>query len=115
MVAVAIIMVEKIVLAVAIGDEQIEETIVVIIAPGAAHRACCIRGDAAGGDSRERAIAVIVVQKIPLAIVCHEQIKEAVVIVVAPGTAFRGADVIDDTARSDLRKTAVAIIVIEKT
>jgi hypothetical protein len=68
-----------------IRDEKIHEAIVVEIAPGRARRITAVVHDASSGDLRERAIAIVAIERIVLATgVGGENVEIPVVIVVGP-------------------------------
>ena len=118
-VAVSIVAVEQIVLPVQIGDEQIEETIVVIVSPGAPISNGAVIDEASRRDFREGAIPVVMVKKIVLAraarrAVGDEKIEEPIIVVICPGRAPGISNVGDEGARGDFREGAVPVDVVEK-
>ena len=111
--AVAVVSVEDII-ASKNADEQVEISIVVVISPGSANRVGNICRDSAGRHFGERPVAVVVIQEIPLTIIGNEEIKESVVVVVAPRTAFRTADLRDKDASNYLCECPIPIIMKKK-
>ena len=89
-------MIEKVSLT-EVGDEQIEEAVIIIIAPGAAFGIPDVSDDGARGNSGERAGTVIVVKKVPLAApIRDKQIQKTVIIVIPPGASHGISDIIRD-------------------
>jgi len=72
-----------------VGDEEVEEAIIIIIAPGRARRVASIIHHAAGCDLRERTITIVVVERFVLtARVRRKQIEKSIVVVVGPQGDF---------------------------
>ena len=100
-----------------VGNKEAQVTVVVVISPGAATGACDILDHHAFGHSRERPVAIIVKEKIDPSlaqvevIVRNENIKIAVVIVVAPGAA-PGAAVLETARRHDF-ESLCAVVAVE--
>src|SRR5690349_16386930 len=74
------------------GDEQVDIAVVVIVCPGCKDGRRKVGGNSARGDLFESSVAVVVIQEIPSLNRIevprgHEQVQEAVVIVVGPGRA----------------------------
>src|SRR4030095_13718530 len=65
-IAVSVVAVEKIILIIQIRHEQIEESIVVVVSPGAAITNGAVICQAARGDFREGTVAIVMVEKIIL-------------------------------------------------
>src|SRR5205814_5114855 len=84
-------------------DEKIQETVVVIISPGATDRVSAFGSNAARQNFGKGAVAVVLIQEVigALFIVGDEQIQVAIVVVVSPGAASRQAHIGDDIAAGD--------------
>src|SRR5207253_11329728 len=94
MVAVAIVVVEGIVQARTIGHEQVDEPVIIVIAPGTTDGIPGVRSDVAGEHSAECSIAVVLIQKVLLAgSISHTQVKISIVVVIAPRASQRHASV----------------------
>ena len=112
--AVTIVVVKKIACATAIGDEQIKETVIIIIAPSASDRIGDVVHDAAGRHFCEAAGTRILIEEVFLTQVRNEEIKVAVVVVISPRGGERKAAVRDDTHSQDCGESAGAVVVVEK-
>src|SRR5438105_974881 len=94
-----------------VGNEQIKETVVVIISPGAALSLSPIADETAFGDFSESAVAVVVVKSVVFSgatgsvrrTAVHEQIQPAIVVVITPHTPSP-MDAIRDRAMGELCK-----------
>src|SRR4030095_10129270 len=116
-VRVAVVPIEKVrSAALPVRDEEIEEAVVVVIAPRTTGGIAAVVHDAAGGHFGERAIAVVVIERLILpGTVGDKEVEEPIVVIVGPLTDFRLLRVGDDCARGDLRERAIAVVVIEET
>src|SRR5439155_14204163 len=112
--SIAVVVIQKVLLAGSIRHKQVKISIVVVIAPRASHRNSSVGHDPSGGDFRECSVAVVSVEEIIAAIVAHKHVQSAIVIVIAPGSADRVGDIGDDVAGRDLGEGPIPIIVIEK-
>src|SRR6266496_2058869 len=83
LVAVGVVPIEEIVLSV-VGHEEVEESIVVVIAPPALVGISSIVDEAAGRDARESAITVVAIKKVVQTVPAEEKVNEAVVVEVTP-------------------------------
>jgi hypothetical protein len=107
--AIAVVVVEKILL-VRIGDEEIEKTVVVVVAPGATERTATIRHNSSGRYFGERAVPIVMIEKVVFVVIRHEEIEKTVVVVIAPRAACRVATVCDNSSGSDSGKRAVTVV-----
>ena len=87
-------MVEKIFLP-EIRHKKIQIAVIIVIAPGATGGIGDVGDDSPGSYFHEGPITLVVVEKIPLAVVRHEKILIAVVIVIGPA-ATKGIAVVAD-------------------
>src|SRR5881397_3794197 len=83
----------KEILLIAIGHEEIQQAVVVIITPCTSLRSAAIGHDASGSDSRKCAVTIVVI---------------------TPRAAIRSATVVDDASGGNFRQRSVAVIAIEK-
>src|SRR5262249_15797968 len=89
-VAVALIVVEKVVARLA-GDVQIEEPVVIVISPRTCREGILVLGRAAPLDSVQISVSVIVIKEVDnigvnvrRAVIREEEIEKTVVVIVAP-------------------------------
>src|SRR5207248_11368909 len=87
------------------------EPIVVIITPNRGEVSADCSDQVALSDLGETAISVVAIQKQELLRrVSNDQVKESIIVNIAPGAAFRGSIIVDDLARGDPCKASVAVI-----
>src|SRR6266567_5046172 len=89
--AVSVVVVKEVFLTALVSHEQIQKSIVVIVAPGTTVRVRDVGGNATGGDPGEGAIAVVVIEPIRLEnteviVGNQEEVRIPVIVVIAPGT-----------------------------
>src|ERR1051326_1050685 len=125
-IAIALVMVKEIVdlvwarpgWASAIGDEQVEEPIVIIIDPGTAggvvSRSAIIH-DRARRDSREGTVTFVVVEKVMVVVVQNEQIQIAVVVVIAPRTGWRSRRAFFKSDSGDFAERTIPVVAEQET
>ncbi len=99
-----------------IGDEEIKVAVTVVVEKRTAGVPALPALDEAGlcGDIREGAIAVVLVKN-RLAIVAHEEIIEAIVVIIAHTTSLAPAGARHAALRRDVGEGAVAIVLEETT
>src|SRR5947208_2455271 len=103
-------MIEEIVEAAPICNEQIKVAVVVVITPGTTHRQPNIIDDVAGSDLGETAVTVVAIEEVSPCQVTHEQIQIPVVVIISPNSAQRISTIIDDGSGGNLAKGAVAVV-----
>src|SRR6516165_7898145 len=108
-------MIEAILYATPAGDEEVEQAVVVVVAPGATATTGgpSVGGQCVGEDARECAVAVVVVQIIRHVgrNVDYQQIHKPVVVVVGPQCCGADSDIIDRSAHGDFRECPVPVVV----
>ena len=114
MIRIAVVPVEEVrPAALPIRYKQVKEAVVVIVCPGAPGGVAAVVDEAAGRDFAERAVAVVVVERVVLAAVVRgKQIEPAIVVEIAPtaaeATVQRGSRV------CQLCERAIAVVAIEE-
>ena len=83
-------MIEKVVVLpnviIAVRNEQIQKAVVVIVTPGRPFRQAHVVDNWAVLDLGKRAVSIIVEEEISLIVVEYEEVREAIVIVIGPGS-----------------------------
>src|ERR1700722_12473537 len=95
------------------GNKQVETAVAVIIAKGRARRPVAESYSSFFGDVGEGSIVIIVVEAI-LAEVRHVEIGPAIIVIIADCNAESPAVVRDASLLSNVRKSAVMIVVKER-
>src|SRR5262249_55512053 len=65
-------------------DKKVQEAIIVVVSPASQAKRPGITGNATEGYPTERSIAVVVVNRIRTRIIDHQQVQEAVVVIITP-------------------------------
>src|SRR5439155_11918468 len=90
----------------------------IIVAPGATEEIANVSDYASGGDLRKGAVTQVVIQEVVSldidAAIGYEQVRETVVVIIAPGTPNGIADVVREAPGSNLHKRAVTLVGVEK-
>jgi len=113
--AVSPVPIEEVVLILAVGDEQVEITIVVVVAPGGTEGLAGVVDNRTLSDPLEYAASQVAIQEVVLVpTIGHEQVESAVVVVVPPRGGERGTAVTDDGPFVDLGEGAVTVVEVEE-
>src|SRR6185436_20286390 len=100
-VGVALVEIKKILLIKPIGHEQIQEAIVVVVAPGNPVGISSLTDNRAGGNLRERSVAIVMIKKIFPQPVAHKQVQIPIVVIVRPRGTDRVTSVIYNVPSRD--------------
>jgi hypothetical protein len=101
-----------------LADKKVEESIVIIIAPGTTKEMSGVSRNRACRDPGEGASPGVPIEKVHLlgllSSISNEEVEESVVVIITPGAAAGVTTVIDNGSRGDFRKCPVAIVPIEE-
>ena len=98
-----------------VRDEQIRPSIAVIVTEGSAGRPTVVAAQSSLlGDIRKRAVAIVAVEN-DSAEAGHQQIRTAIIVVVADSCAHCPAGIANAGLVRDVRERAIVIVVVERT